>query len=297
MADVETPIDTLQDRLTGLLADWGAEFSMVLRELETKRARVRELEANTSGRDEELEDLRRQVESQEELIRTLRTDAEEASRLRREVNGKDLELERLASELESKAELIGALRKDAEAVARLKDDAQTKDSDIAKLRAEKENADRRAVELDEELTDLRECSADQSAQESTELETVRAELEARKTLIDSLRADANRLVSLEANLDEKRNVVAKLENSMNRQAGTITELKQSVSNWQNKYARLKASQRSASAASTSAALPTLSDTDLLAIESIETGDHDERTIAIDMRESLLEARRTSTGKK
>ena len=34
MADVQTPIDTLRERLTGLLADWGAEFSMVLKELD-----------------------------------------------------------------------------------------------------------------------------------------------------------------------------------------------------------------------------------------------------------------------
>ena len=78
-------------------------------------------------------------------------------------------------------------------------------------------------------------------------------------------ADCCELGALEARLEEKRQVVIKLENSMNRQAGTITELKASVSNWQNKYAQLKAKRNSTD--STSSELPALSDTDLRAIES------------------------------
>jgi len=39
----------LRDRLTGLLADWGSELAVVLKELEEKRARVAELEAGSAS--------------------------------------------------------------------------------------------------------------------------------------------------------------------------------------------------------------------------------------------------------
>ena len=98
MAELHTPIDELRERLTGLLADWGAELSMVLRELEKKRERLAELEADAERHDEQLESLNKRLEGQEGLIETLSADAEEAFKLRREVQSKDLEIERLQSE-------------------------------------------------------------------------------------------------------------------------------------------------------------------------------------------------------
>ena len=49
MADRPASIQDLRDRLTGLLADWGAELSLVLQELDEKRARVAELEGRATG--------------------------------------------------------------------------------------------------------------------------------------------------------------------------------------------------------------------------------------------------------
>ena len=43
--------------------------------------------------------------------------------------------------------------------------------------------------------------------ESTELEALRAELDARKAMIKSLRADQDRVAALEASLDEKREII------------------------------------------------------------------------------------------
>jgi len=295
MAEVETPVEALRDRLTGLLADWGAEFSMVLKELDSKRARLKELSVAATGHEKEVQDLTRRVEGQDELIQTLKTDAEEASRLRREIHGKDVDLDRLASEIATKEELIVALRRSADSADRLKDDAQLKDQDIEQLKAEKLKSDQQIAGLNDELRQLQENSQDQCSQEAIELDAVKAELDARKTLISSLRADADRLGALDSALEDKRNVIATLESSMNKQASTITELKQSISNWQNRYAQLKAQKISTDA--TSPELPALSDTDVRAIESLQSDDGPEQTIAIDMRESLLEARRSSHEKK
>ena len=43
MTDGTATVQIMRDRLTGLLADWGAEVAVVLKELEAKRARVAEL--------------------------------------------------------------------------------------------------------------------------------------------------------------------------------------------------------------------------------------------------------------
>jgi DNA repair exonuclease SbcCD ATPase subunit len=293
MGERQTPIQTVRDRLTGLLADWGAELSMVLKELEEKRSRVEELETKTAGRDGQFEALQKRAEGQDALIEALKGDAEEASKLRKEIRAKDLEFERLSSELDSKKELIRALRRDAEGADRSKADAKLKDREIERLKAEGAQAEQRAQQAAAELNSLRDSVTDRESEGSAELEAVRAELDARKTLIKSLRADQERVSALEASLQEKRDVIEQLEASINRHANTITELKRNADAWKRKYQALKGN----GAAETSTQLPTLSDTDVRAIENLEKNveTKSDSTIAIDMRRSLLEARRTSRG--
>jgi hypothetical protein len=100
------------------------------------------------------------------------------------------------------------------------------------------------------------------------------------------------VTSLEARLEERREVISKLEASINRHAGTITELKRIADVWKERYHTLKGG---ASGATTSTEIPTFSETDLRAIEHLnaEGGEKSDRTIAIDMRQSLLEARRAA----
>ena len=45
MADRRSSIQVVRERLTGLLADWGAEMSLVLTELEQTNARLADLES------------------------------------------------------------------------------------------------------------------------------------------------------------------------------------------------------------------------------------------------------------
>lgn len=284
MAEVHTPIDELRDRLSGLLADWGAEFSVVLRELETKRARLEELEGREDDSSRRLDSLRQRVKGQEELIETLKSDAEEASRLRRELRNSEMELERVTSELESKRDLIKALRRDAEGADRMKSELAKKDQEIARLVAARDKAESEAEEFRAELEAARQRAREEDS--SAELDALRSELEARKTLIESLRADAERVASLEASLDEKRAVIAKLEASINRHADTIAELRRPG----------RKAARDGESTTASVEVPTFTDTDLRALEALEANGEQagpERTIAIDMRQSLLEARRTA----
>ncbi len=119
--------------------------------------------------------------------------------MREEVRSRDLEIERVTSELESKKELVRALRRDAEGVDRVKTDGKIKDRELDELRAQLKRAEQQAANAMMEADALREA-ASQHSEESAELESLRAELEARKTMIKSLRADQERVASMRSSL-------------------------------------------------------------------------------------------------
>jgi chromosome segregation ATPase len=290
MTDSTGTIQGLRDRLTGLLADWGAELAGVLKELEEKRARVAELEGGAAGRNDELAQLTQRIEGQNSLIETLRADAEEASRLRADVRNRDLEFERVSSELESKKELVRALRRDTDGVDRVRTESRR---EVEELKTKLQRAEAQATKTAQELAALREAADSKKGEEQAELEALRADLEARKTLIKSLRSDQERIGPLQASLQEKQEIISQLEAAMNKHSGTIAELRRSVETWKRKYLALKGDSPTAT---TSVNLPALSDTDVRVIEQVDKkagGIKQEATIAIDMRRSLLEARRSS----
>ena len=289
MTDSAESIQGLRDRLTGLLADWGAELAEVLKELEEKRARVAELEGGAAGRNDELEELTQRIDGQNTLIETLRADAEEASKLRTEVRTRDLEFERVSSELESKKELVRALRRDTDGVDRVRTESRR---EVEELKGKLQRAEAQAAKAAAELASLREAS-NSKKEEHAELEALRADLEARKTLLKSLRSDQERIAPLQASLQEKQEIIAQLETAMNKNSSTIAELRRSAETWKRKYFALKGDSPTAT---TSVTLPALSDTDVRVIEQVDRkvgGVNQQATIAIDMRRSLLEARRTS----
>jgi chromosome segregation ATPase len=292
MTDGTATVQVLRDRLTGLLADWGTEVATVLKELEAKRARVAELEGNVAGRHDEVESLRQRIDGQNTLIEALRGDAEEASKLRAEVRNRDLELERVNSELESKKELVRALRRDTDGNERLKSELNKRDRELDELKTKLQRAERQAGEAVEQLAGLREAAEGRASEEESELESLRSELEARKSVIKSLRADQERVGPLQASLVEKSEIIEQLEASINRHSNTIAELRRNADIWKRKYQAVKGDSPTAT---TSVNLPALSDTDVRVIEHLEKapGGKNESTIAIDMRRSLLEARRTA----
>jgi chromosome segregation ATPase len=220
----------------------------------------------------------------------LRADAEEASKLRAEVRNRDLEFERVSSELESKKELVRALRRDTDGVDRVRTESKR---EVEELKAKLQRAEAQATKTAQELAALREADHGKKDEEHAELEALRADLEARKTLIKSLRSDQERIAPLQASLQEKQEIISQLEAAMNKHSGTITELKRSVETWKRKYLALKGDSPTAT---TSVNLPSLADTDVRVIEQLDKkagGLKQEATIAIDMRRSLLEARRSS----
>jgi len=283
MADQETPIGTIPERLAGLLADWGTDISMFLKELEEKRALLQELEAETAGQSNKVEALNRRIEAQDTLIESLKTEAEEAVALRKEIHAKDQELERKNLEIDSKQELITGLQQDADGIERLKGDGRVKDHEIARLTREKQHAEQDATELKDEFK-IFTASTLTGVDAMAELEAVRAELDARKSLIESLRGDAGRAQALEAQLEKKRDVISKLEAYIDRHVNTLADLQESVATWKGKYA-----------APTSTDLTELIEEEPQPLESAEdvSVGHADGTVAIDMRGALLEAEKVA----
>jgi DNA repair exonuclease SbcCD ATPase subunit len=291
MTDIDTPIEVLRERLTQLLADWGAEMSMVLADLEDARGRITALE-RSSAKKGEVDDLHRRLRGQESLIETLRADAAEAAKLRKALQSSELETEKLRSEVDTKRDLVNALRKDLDKSEELKKELKRKDREMAALASAKQD-------LEQQLTDAvqRVAQAEESAQDSqddtTELVAIRAELEAKTELLRSLRTDADRSEALEQRLDEKRVTITKLETSIESQAATIADLKNSVNRWKDRYAALKSGDVTDDTSIRTQPDLSAMTTEIEALDEAAatiTDQQAERTLAINMRDALREAR-------
>ncbi len=287
---------TIRERLTELLGDWGTDVSMLLNELEEKRAHLQKLEAEAAARSHEIEALNERVEAQDTLIESLQSDVDETVSLKVEIREKDLELEKRSSEIDSKHELIGALRRGAVGIGQLKGVDRAKDREIARLTKEKQRAEKHAAELTQEFKILT-VSTLTGIDSAAQLEAVRAELDARKGLIESLRGDAERAQALEAQLEEKRFVITTLETSIDRHARTISELQQSVAVWRRQFAALNSDDPAAKPA-IAAALAELSDDELQAQETAEdvSGEPQDPTTPVTTPELVVEAQQTARTK-
>jgi hypothetical protein len=112
-------------------------------------------------------------------------------------------------------------------------------------------------------------------------------------MIRSLRADADRAEALESQLDAKRETIAVLEESIEQHSRTIAELRRSVDAWKKKYQAAKG-EVGAEQDQTLAEPPEFTDTEIEALKALEkanAGAAPDRTLAIDMRDALKEARR------
>ncbi|MGI9257744.1 MAG: hypothetical protein ACR2QQ_02810 [Gammaproteobacteria bacterium] len=295
MTDSEIPISEMRSRLNDLLADWGADLSSLLAELEEKRARVDELEAAAEERSEKLDALARRVEAQDELIESLQGDATEAGTLRKELVEKDFELERKDAEIDSKQELIRALRRDAEKVGRLTGDGRAKDKEIERLVREKDFAEKHAADVTEEFKVLAATTLTNIDAE-TELKVLRAELDARKSLVNSLRGDAERTKQLETQLDEKRAVIEQLESSVDQHVKSLAEMQEVIGKWKSAASALGTNEQAGSG--TTSGLSQLTDDELASLRSLEDVDVELGDAATDEEtsETLAETRRVPTPK-
>jgi len=299
MTDVEMTVASLHRRLSAMREEVEAGFGTLFDELDEIETAAQKLKSAEGDHDKRLKQLEERAEGQSELIATLTQEAEEARALRAEVRERDLDLERLNSELESKSDLVKALRRHAGESDQLKATGKQRDKKIFeqqhqldKKQKELDRAVSEIAELKAELEAQKEHSADETVVDSAELEALKAELDARKSMIKSLKADAKRAESLESQLAAKVEAVNALEDAIDQHSMTIGELSKSVEVWKTKYQAAKG-EKLADRDQTMSELPAFTDTEVEVLKKLDDshGDPPAATVAIDMRDALKEARR------
>ena len=291
MTELKKTILNLNKRLDSMRQDFDAGLEALRDELERVAA--------DDGHDKRLRLLEERAEGQSELIETLTQEAQEARALRSEVRDRELEIERLTSELNSKKDLVQALRQQLDEVDQLKATAKQRDKkifeqqhELDRKQQELDSATREIANLRADLEEASESSAEVTAVDTAEIVALKSELDARKSLIKSLRADAERAESLQDQLDAKREAVNVLEESIDQHVETIAELRRSVEGWKKKYQAVKGEALD-DQDRTLAELPAFTDTEVEALRELESAKREgpDRTVAIDMRDALKEARR------
>ena len=99
-ANLERRISTTRERLTDLLTEWGADFSMLPKELEEKRVRLQEVEAAAASQPHALEAARAALDARESLIENLRGEAERAQVLEAQLEEKRKVISKLEAYIE-----------------------------------------------------------------------------------------------------------------------------------------------------------------------------------------------------
>jgi chromosome segregation ATPase len=299
MTDLEKTLASVHKRLSAMREEIEREFGMLFDELEQVESSVENLKSAEGDQDKRLKQLAERAEGQSELIETLTQEAEEARSLRGEVRERELEIEKLNSELESKSDLVKALRRQASESEQAKATAKQRDK---KIFEQQHQLDRKQKELDRATAEIAELksaleseddrSADETVVDGAEIDALKAELDARKSMIKSLKADAKRAESLESQLDAKTEAVDALEDAIDQHAKTIAELRRSVDAWKSKYQAAKG-EKLKDKDRTMTELPAFTDTEVEVLKGLERDKEDApaATVAIDMRGALKEARR------
>lgn len=321
MTDFEKPLLSLHQRVETLRQDFDRELASLVAEVDAAREVIEKARTAGSSQDKRLRQLEERAEGQSALIATLTQEAQEARALRDEVRNRELEIEKQSSELASKSELIHALRQQLGDVDGIKTTAKQRDKKIFEqqheLDRQKQELDRKQQELDRKQQDLDErqqalesaqseidllrselAMAAETSQVETSVDTaeivaLKSELDARKSMIRSLRADAERAEALEGQLEAKRETIAVLEESIDQHGKTIAELRRSVDAWKKKYQAAKG-QVGEEQDQTLVEAPEFTDTEIEALKALDkanAGTAPDRTLAIDMRDALKEARR------
>lgn len=321
MSDLQKPIISLHERLESLRRDFDREFTLLFAEVDAAKDAIEQARSAENGQDKRLRQLEERAEGQSALIATLTQEAQEARALRDEVRTRELEIEKLGSELASKGELIHALRQQLGEVDGIKSTAKQRDKKIfeqqhkldqkqQELEQKQQELGQKQRELDEkqqsleraqrevdslrnELAAAAEVSQVETSVDTAEIVALKSELDARKSMIRSLRADAERAEALEGQLEAKRETIAVLEESIEQQGKTIAELRRSVDAWKKKYQAAKG-EVGEEQNQTLVEPPEFTDTEIEALKELDkanAGAPPDRTLAIDMRDALKEARR------
>lgn len=271
MSDFDSAVGGLRDRLVSMQSELEQGFAALAEETDRLARIAGELQAEDDSQAKRVRQLEERAEGQSDLIETLSKEAEEARALRAELKERDLSLGSVNAELDSKSDLVKALREQLDRAT----------SEVASLRRELKAAD--------------EIAAEETVVDVAEMDALKAELEARKSMIRNLREESGRATELESQLDAKRETIAALEESIDQHVETAAALRASVETWKRKYQAARGELTDVD--QTLAEPPAFTDTEVEVLQQLEQSgfEQPEHTVAIDMRTALREARAQKAG--
>ena len=260
MSSYDFSFSSLQQKIEALRESFDKSAMSLAKELDQARDAVADLQGAEDGMTARLEQAEQRIVAQDELIETLNQELQEARVLRKDVRDRELEIERMRSELETKNELVGTVRRQLK------------------------KANEQSSALQKRLDETREQSADATAMDNAEIVALKAELEARRTMIKSLREDVARTDRLEEQLESKRQNISMLEESIDQHVQTIAELRKSADAWKLKYLAVKG-ESAPNIDDTLTEQPEFTDTEIEALREFDPSSQNtpEATVAIDMR--------------
>ncbi len=112
MTDRDATTTVLRERLTDLLAEWGAEMSAVLTELERTRQQLAAADERSARLDQAVAEMSARMKDQD-LVATLQLDIGFAPDLRRQLEARDSEVEQLRRTVEELENTIAELKRTA----------------------------------------------------------------------------------------------------------------------------------------------------------------------------------------
>jgi chromosome segregation ATPase len=258
----DSSFSSLHDHLEGLRKNFDTALDALFADLAQAREAVSELQGAGDEHAGKLQQAEERIAAQDELIETLNQELKDAKSARNDLRARELEIERMRSELATKNDLVKAVR-----------------DQVAK-------ANEHSASLQKQLDEAAEQTADATAMDNAEIISLKAELEARRTMIKSLRDDVARAESLEQQLDAKRETISMLEESIEQNVQTIEDLRKSADAWRAKYMASKGGP-APDIDDTLTEHPDFTDTEIDAIRKLEqSGDPSDKTVAINMRAVL-----------
>ena len=136
MGSYDFSFTSLQDQLDALRESFDSASAAIARELDQARAAAADLKGAEDGVAAKLQHAEERIAAQDELIETLNQELQDARALRKDVRERELEIERMRSELKTKNELVGTVRKQVDKANDRNKELQQKASELAEKNRE-----------------------------------------------------------------------------------------------------------------------------------------------------------------
>lgn len=193
--------------------------------IELDKAKNVDTADRVAAQESQIDDLKKQLDAQAELIQTLEQESKSGSNVKRELAAKDAAIGDLESELQTKSEIIEGLQQDVDNLQRKAAGLRGLDSETVRLKSLVMQEQNRVTELEEQNELLKRRMQEQAP------DAARAMDEA---------ATDSEVEALQRELEKRELAVKKLVAAGRKQEAELEKARAAADNWRRKYQFLTA---------------------------------------------------------